>query len=338
MNTHTAAEQYLTKEQAIEAMKRGEKVTHRYFSRDEWVAMDKVGGAYLTEEGYRIGQAEFWEYRKGESWETGYSIWKPAASLSAPASQTEGDLKQRVIDVLEVRRKEFADTIGHSYSEKEVRAAIRIINEYMPPEYFDRLVAAPAPQTEGNLSAESFHLLSEFREEEADLFEETGTARKMLSYRTPMTRMKALIEPLLKDLAAAPVSQPLNSLTLLEQLRKLHKQIEAEALRYRSQEDDKMAASLQYLGFSLFESILRLEKVPHDFELPAPVSQPAPEAGNAWKAYIKQFPKLDEFWNNLPEVTNLWLSQQIDIFAGKYPAPQPAPAEGEQPASPVQDK
>jgi hypothetical protein len=69
-------------------------------------------------------------------------------------------------------------------------------------------LSAPAPQTEGKLSAESFHLLSEFREEEADLFEETGTARKMLSYRTPMTRMKALIESLLNDLAAAPVSQP----------------------------------------------------------------------------------------------------------------------------------
>jgi len=45
-----------------------------------------------------------------------------------------------------------------------------------------------------------------------------------------------------------------------------------------------------------------------------------PIAGDGWKNYIAQFEKLNEFWNNLPEVTALWLAQQIDIFAKVYPA------------------
>ena len=46
---------------------------------------------------------------------------------------------------------------------------------------------------------------------------------------------------------------------------------------------------------------------------------PQVTAGSAWANHIKQFEKLDNFWQSLPEVTRLWLSQQIDIFAGKYP-------------------
>ena len=53
-----------------------------------------------------------------------------------------------------------------------------------------------------------------------------------------------------------------------------------------------------------------------------------PKAGDSWLNYIKQFPKLDEFWNAIPEPAKCWLSQQIDIFAGQYPPKvetQPAP-------------
>jgi hypothetical protein len=49
------------------------------------------------------------------------------------------------------------------------------------------------------------------------------------------------------------------------------------------------------------------------------MTQKSLSAGDAWKEYIKQYPKLDEFWKSIPEATNTWLSQQIDIFAGKYP-------------------
>ncbi len=46
-------------------------------------------------------------------------------------------------------------------------------------------------------------------------------------------------------------------------------------------------------------------------------------AGDGWKQYIQQFEKLKDLWDNMPEVTALWLAQQIDIFAKVYP-PQPA--------------
>lgn len=42
-------------------------------------------------------------------------------------------------------------------------------------------------------------------------------------------------------------------------------------------------------------------------------------AGDAWLEYIKQFPKLEELFNSIPEPLNCLLRQQIDIFAGKYP-------------------
>lgn len=46
-------------------------------------------------------------------------------------------------------------------------------------------------------------------------------------------------------------------------------------------------------------------------------------AGDAWKNYIKQFPELEKAWYSIPEPANIWLSQQIDIFAGKYPTAVP---------------
>ena len=44
-----------------------------------------------------------------------------------------------------------------------------------------------------------------------------------------------------------------------------------------------------------------------------------PIAGDVWKEHIQQFSKLAELWATIPEPANIWLSQQIDIFAGKYP-------------------
>lgn len=46
-------------------------------------------------------------------------------------------------------------------------------------------------------------------------------------------------------------------------------------------------------------------------------------AGDAWMNYIQDFEKLRQFWKNLGPVTGLWIAQQIDIFAGKYPSPVP---------------
>ena len=50
------------------------------------------------------------------------------------------------------------------------------------------------------------------------------------------------------------------------------------------------------------------------------------KAGDAWRNYIKQYPGFEKAWIAIPEPTNTWMAQQIDIFAGKYPTPaQPVP-------------
>lgn len=64
----------MTKQEAIEAMKSGAKVTHRFFTPEEFIIMEDdftIG----TEEGYAFSTAEFWRYRKKAEWQKDWSIW-----------------------------------------------------------------------------------------------------------------------------------------------------------------------------------------------------------------------------------------------------------------------
>lgn len=65
----------MTKENAIIEMKKGIKVTHRYFSSDEWITM-KGNFTIQTEEGYSFPADEFWRYRNDIDWMDGWSIYK----------------------------------------------------------------------------------------------------------------------------------------------------------------------------------------------------------------------------------------------------------------------
>jgi hypothetical protein len=64
----------MNKEEAIEAMKDGKKITHQYFAKDEWITMN-WRGEIETEEGYKHDFAEYWHYRQDEHWQEGYSIF-----------------------------------------------------------------------------------------------------------------------------------------------------------------------------------------------------------------------------------------------------------------------
>jgi len=67
----------MTKDEAIAAMKRGEKVAHSWFSPEEWVMLSKHGnGGYEFEDGCRCSVVEFWSCRNDESWQKGWSIFK----------------------------------------------------------------------------------------------------------------------------------------------------------------------------------------------------------------------------------------------------------------------
>lgn len=70
-------ENTLTKEQAIEAMQEGKKVTHQYFSPDEWVTLTS-DGLFQFEDKVVCTPEMFWQDRSGNNWETGWSLFNPS--------------------------------------------------------------------------------------------------------------------------------------------------------------------------------------------------------------------------------------------------------------------
>jgi hypothetical protein len=62
----------MTRTEAIQAMGEGRKITHRYFSDNEYVYLD--GKYYITEDGCKHDPDVFWSLRSSESWDDGYSI------------------------------------------------------------------------------------------------------------------------------------------------------------------------------------------------------------------------------------------------------------------------
>lgn len=62
---------WMTKPKAIVAMKSGQKVTHEYFSSNEFLYMEY--GIIRTEEGYSFDEA--WDERTGPEWQRGWRIY-----------------------------------------------------------------------------------------------------------------------------------------------------------------------------------------------------------------------------------------------------------------------
>lgn len=71
----------MTKDEAIAAMKAGEKVTHKHFLDTEWITMEG-NLTIITEEGYSISTVEFWGYRQSESFNNDWSIYKQSVPFS----------------------------------------------------------------------------------------------------------------------------------------------------------------------------------------------------------------------------------------------------------------
>ena len=63
----------MTKEEAIKAMQDGEKVTHRYFSSNEWMSMHD--GLIVLEDGAMCAPYEFWRWRTDPVWNNGYDLF-----------------------------------------------------------------------------------------------------------------------------------------------------------------------------------------------------------------------------------------------------------------------
>lgn len=65
-------ERGMTKLDAIDAMRAGKKVQHKYFSPDEWMTME--GDKILLEDGVRCSEDEFWSHRTDPMFNDGYNL------------------------------------------------------------------------------------------------------------------------------------------------------------------------------------------------------------------------------------------------------------------------
>jgi hypothetical protein len=65
-------ERGMTKLEAIDAMRAGKKVQHKYFSPDEWMTME--GNEILLEDGVRCSEDEFWSHRTDPMFNDGYNL------------------------------------------------------------------------------------------------------------------------------------------------------------------------------------------------------------------------------------------------------------------------
>lgn len=64
----------MNKIEAIEKMKQGVKVTHKSFTNEEWMTMDR-SGRIILEDGTRCLEYHFWKYRSDLSWLSGYDVF-----------------------------------------------------------------------------------------------------------------------------------------------------------------------------------------------------------------------------------------------------------------------
>ena len=63
----------MTKDEAVQAMKDGHKVSHRSFVGGEWISLD--GNRITTEESYSFPLKIFMRIRNGREWQTDWSIY-----------------------------------------------------------------------------------------------------------------------------------------------------------------------------------------------------------------------------------------------------------------------
>lgn len=63
----------MTKEKAIELMKAGARLTHHFFSSEEWVSINNEG-LYCFEDGCVCEPEEFWKWRQDPAWDNGWDL------------------------------------------------------------------------------------------------------------------------------------------------------------------------------------------------------------------------------------------------------------------------
>lgn len=62
----------LTQEQAIEALKEGKTLTHRFFERHEYIYQN--GFTIFFEDGNSVNSSQYWWQKNAEEWQVGWDI------------------------------------------------------------------------------------------------------------------------------------------------------------------------------------------------------------------------------------------------------------------------
>lgn len=66
----------MTKAEAIHALHAGDKITHRYFTPEEYVCIDEASGHLIDEKGYQLNPVEFWDLRSDNgAFDNGWEIF-----------------------------------------------------------------------------------------------------------------------------------------------------------------------------------------------------------------------------------------------------------------------
>jgi len=65
----------MTRFEAAQALKAGKKLTHEYFSPDEWVKGNGYGD-YFLEDGVVCSAAEFWKWRQQQFFNDGWKLFE----------------------------------------------------------------------------------------------------------------------------------------------------------------------------------------------------------------------------------------------------------------------
>jgi len=63
----------MTRPEAIKAMREGKKVTHKYFTREEWATQDH--GLILLDDGDKCAPSAFWKDRQSKMFDNGWSLF-----------------------------------------------------------------------------------------------------------------------------------------------------------------------------------------------------------------------------------------------------------------------
>lgn len=64
----------MSKDEALVALKQGKKITHVFFTSDEWM-MQRLDGRYEFEDGNICDPTDFWTYRRHESWNKNWNLF-----------------------------------------------------------------------------------------------------------------------------------------------------------------------------------------------------------------------------------------------------------------------